>query len=180
MFIYNFKFNGKLFTKILFVIIGLIVIAYFFISTWKIYTSCFKVKDEQENDNSINITASNYTNVLKEIYDNLDSYIGKSICFTGYVYRNLDFTDSQFVLARDMLISSDNQSLIVGFLCDSKKAKEFENDSWVEITGKITKGFYHDDIPVIKIKKIRQIEMPNENIYVYPPDSSYIPTLNVI
>ena len=42
MFIYNFKFNGKLFTKILFVIIGLIVTAYFFISAYKIYTNSFK------------------------------------------------------------------------------------------------------------------------------------------
>ena len=176
MFIYNLKINGKRLTKILFVIIGLIVIAYFLISAWKIYSNCFKVKDEQNDANVINITASNYTNILKSVHENLDIYIGKKICFSGYVYRNIDFKDSQFVLARDMIISSDKQTLIVGFLCDCNKAKKYENYSWVEITGKITRGNYHGEIPVIKIKGIKKIEKPVENVYVYPPDNTYIPT----
>ena len=179
MFIYNLKFNGKFFTKILFIIIGLIVTAYFLISAWKIYSNCFKVKDVQTQENVINITADNYTNVLKTVHENLESYIGKKICFTGYVYRNLDFKDNQFVLARDMLISSDNQSLIVGFLCECKKAKDYENNSWIEITGEISKGNYHGEIPVIKIKNIKQIEKPSENIIVYPPDDTFVPTFNI-
>ena len=81
MFIYNFKFNGKLFTKILFVIIGLIVTGYFLISAYKIYSNSFKVKDNQDDENIINITTDNYTNVLKTVHDDLDSYIGKNICF---------------------------------------------------------------------------------------------------
>ena len=118
MFIYNFKINGKLFTKILFVIIGVIITIYFLISAWKIYSNCFKVRDKQNEENIINLSASNYTNVLKTVHDNLDSYVGKTICFSGYVYRNLDFKDTEFVLARDMVVSQDNQTLIVGFLCD--------------------------------------------------------------
>ncbi len=179
MFIYNLKLNGKLITKILFIIIGLIVTAYFLISAWKIYSSCFKVKDEQKDNNIVNITANQYTNVLKTVHENLDSYIGKKICFTGYVHRNLDFNDSQFVLARDMIISQDNQSLIVGFLCNCKNANKFENNSWIEITGEITKGYYHGDIPVIKIEKIKGIEKPEEDVLVYPPDNTYIPTVNI-
>ena len=103
----------------------------------------------------------------------------KIYVFAGYVYRNYDFNDNEFVLARDMIISTDDESLIVGFLCDSKKAKDFENNTWVEITGEISKGYYHGDIPVIKIKKIKQIEKPNENVCVYPPDDIYVPTANI-
>ena len=180
MFIYNFKFNGKVLIKIIFIIISCIVTLYFLISAWRIYSSCFKVKDEQIDENIINIDSNNYTNVLKAVHENLDSYIGKHINFTGYVYRNLDFNDTQFVLARDMLISSDNQSLIVGFLCSCKQAKKFENYSWVEITGTITKGFYHEDVPVIQITRIRQIDKPEEGIYVYPPDETFIPTDNIV
>ena len=78
-----------------------------------------------------------------------------------------------------MLITSNNQSLIVGFLCECKNAKKFENSCWVEVLGEITKGFYHGEIPVIKIKEIKKIEKPNEDIYVYPPDNTYIPTANI-
>jgi len=180
MFIYNLKINGKLITKILFVIIGFIVTAYFLISAWKIYSSCFKVKDIQKEENIINITANNYTNVLKAVHENLDLYIGKKICFSGYVYRNIDFKDTEFVLARDMIVSSNNQSLIVGFLCDCKNANVFENETWIEIEGEIAKGNYHGEIPIIKIKEIKQIEKPENDLYVYPPNNSYVPTINNI
>ena len=176
MFIYNFRINGKLLVKILLIIVATAVTIYFAVSAYKIYNNSFKVKNELYEPDVMNLTASNYTNVLKSIHEDIDSYIGKKIHFTGYVYRLIDFKETQFVLARDMIISSDMQTLVVGFLCDCKKAKKFENNSWVEITGEITKGEYHGDIPVIKIKDIKQIEKPQNDIYVNPPDDTYVPT----
>ena len=176
MFIYNIKINGKAIVKVLFIIIAILTTIYFCISAYKIYNNSFKVRDQIEESNVINITVENYTNILKSVHDNIDSYVGKKICFTGYVYRCIDFKENQFVLARDMIISSDMQTLIVGFLCDCKKTKEFLNESWVEITGEITLGNYHGDMPIIQVKEIKQIEKPQSDIYVYPPDDSYVPT----
>lgn len=179
MFIYNIKINAKALVKILFVIIAIVVTIYFCISAYKIYSNSFKVKDEAVKTDIIYLSTENYTNVLKSVHDDIGSYVGKKICFTGYVYRTIDFKETEFVLARDMVISSDMQTLIVGFLCDSKKAKEFENESWVEITGEITKGNYHGEMPIVEINDIKQIEKPQSDIYVYPPDDSYVPTSSI-
>lgn len=176
MFVYNIKFNGKALVKLLFVIVAIAVTIYFVVSAWKIYNNSFKVKDEIAEPDVMQLTAENYTNILKSVHDDIDSYVGKKICFTGYVYRLLDFKETEFVLARDMVVSSDMQTLVVGFLCDCKNAKDFENDSWVEITGEITQGSYHGDMPIIQVKEIKQIEKPQDNIYVYPPDDTYVPT----
>lgn len=176
MFVYNVKFNGKALVKLLFVIVAIAVTIYFVVSAWKIYNNSFKVKDEIAEPDVMQLTAENYTNILKSVHDDIDSYVGKKICFTGYVYRVLDFKETEFVLARDMIISSDMQTLIVGFLCDCKNAKDFENESWVEITGEITQGSYHGDMPIIKVKDIKQIEKPEDNVYVYPPDDTYVST----
>lgn len=176
MFIYNVKINGKALVKVLFILIAIVTTIYFAISAYKIYNNSFKIKDEMQQPDVMYLTAKNYTNVLKSVHDDIDSYIGKKICFTGYVYRVLDFKETEFVLARDMIISSDMQTLIVGFLCDSKKAKDFANESWVEITGEITKGTYHGDMPIIKVTEIKQIDKPQSDIYTYPPDDSYVPT----
>ena len=178
MFICNCKVNAKLITKILFVIICLIVTIYFLISVWNIYNNSFKVKDEIKDENIINITSKNYTNILKCVHENIDDYVGEKICFSGYIYKMYDFEDNQFVLARDMIISSDNQTVVVGFLCECNNLNYFTNNTWVEIVGEITKGNYHGDIPVIQIKKIKKIEKPNQDINVYPPDNTYIPTIN--
>ena len=121
------------------------------------------------------IYAKNYTNVLKAVHENIDGYVGVKIQFTGYVYRVLDLTDTQFILARDMMISSDFQYVIVGFLCEYENAQSFTNETWVELTGEITKGNYHGDMPIVKITKIEETSKPNDE-YVYPPSDTYIPT----
>ena len=74
-----------------------------------------------------------------------------------------------------MIVSSDFKTLVVGFLCNYKNISEFEENTWVNITGKIKKGTYHGDIPVIEVTKIEKIEKPSDE-YVYPPDDFYIPT----
>ena len=141
--------------------------------------------NSQENNtcmpqsNVSKIDAKNYTNILKTVHENIDTYVGKKINFVGYIYRVLDLNENQFILSRDMIISSDRQSVIVGFLCEYNKAKEFEDNTWVEITGEITKGDYHGDMPIIKIMDIKRVNKPNEE-YVYPPDESYIPTSGII
>ena len=180
MFVYNFKFNAKSLIKLLLIIIAIIIAIYIIISIFNLYNKSFKVKDEITEEKVIYLTAENYTNILKSVHDNIDNYVGKKICFTGYVYRLLDFKENEFVLARDMLVSSDKKSLIVGFLCDYKDIKSIENETWVEITGEITKGSYHGDIPIIKIKKLSKIEKPKDDIYVDPPDDTYIPTSSII
>ena len=180
MFVWNIKLNGKKLVKIFLVIIAIAITIYFAISAYMIYSNSFKVKDETINTNTINISTNDYTNILKAVHDDIDSYVGKEICFSGYIYRLIDFKETEFVLARDMIISSDMQTLIVGFLCDCKNAQNFADNSWVEIKGKITKGSYHGDMPIIKIKEIKQIEKPKDNIYVYPPDDSYIPTSGIL
>lgn len=79
-----------------------------------------------------------------------------------------------------MIISSDYQYVVVGFLCECENAKGFIDNSWVEITGEITKGDYHGDMPIIKIKDIKNVQEPSAEEYVYPPDDSYIPTSGIL
>ena len=176
MFVCNIKLNGKKLTKIVLVIVAIAITIYFAISAYMIYSNSFKVNDATPNSNVINISTNNYTNILKSVHDDMASYVGKEICFSGYVYRLLDFKETEFVLARDMIISSDMQTLIVGFLCDCKNAQDFADNSWIEIKGEITKGSYHGDMPIIKVKEIKQIEKPKDDVYVYPPDNTYVPT----
>ena len=181
MFIYNVKINGSKTFKIIFTGMVIILIIVLCVVTFKIFNGA-KTSNNSScmPQNSVSrLTASNYTNVLKAVHENIDSYIGLKINFTGYVYRVLDLQDNQFILARDMIISSDFQSVIVGFLCEAENAKDFSDNCWVEITGEITKGDYHGDMPIVKIIEMKNVDKPNEE-FVYPPDESYIPTAGIL
>lgn len=174
MFVCNLKLTHKLIFKILFVFIFICVIFVAGIAIYKVF-NYQNVNDKVSPPKVANITSDNYTNILKTVHENLDEYIGQKISFTGYVYRVYDFSETQFVLARNMVVSSDNQTLVVGFLCNYKKAIEFSDNTWVSITGKITKGDYHGDIPVIEIEEMKACNKPTDE-YVYPPDDTFIPT----
>ncbi len=184
MFIYNVKVNGSRLFKLFFTAIIVLVICILCFVTFRVFGGASKEVTSADMScipqNSIsNISSNNYTNVLKAVHDDIDSYVGVKIHFTGYVYRLTDFTDTQFVLARDMVISSDFQTVVVGFLCDCDNAKSFKDSSWIEITGEITKGDYHGDMPILKITDIHEANKPNEEL-VYPPDESYIPTSGLV
>ena len=140
----------------------------------------FTLKDTIDNNKVFDISKDNYSNILQAVHNNIDAYIGCKVHFSGYVYRLLDFSPIQFVLARDMIVNQNPlQSLVIGFLCESKKAEEFKDGEWVDVTGVIEKSNYYGEIAIINVTDILKCDEP-ENKYVSTPDDTYIPTSNLL
>lgn len=181
MFICNVKMNTNTIKKIGISVLALIIIIVFIIAGCKFYNLANEVRvTDDYSSNFLEINSNNYSSILKDSHENIDKYVGKQIKFVGFVYRLYDFDLSQFVLAREMIISSNNEAVIVGFLCDcsnisSFNQNNFSSGTWVEIEGSIYKGYYHGDLPVINITKINKADIPVDE-YVFPPDGSYINT----
>jgi len=181
MFVFNMKINSKAFKRYFWiggiVIFTILIILICYKSLYKNF-SFFKVNDDCNVSENYEIDASQYTNILRAVHENVDDYIGQKIKFTGYVYRVYDFNSTQFVLARNMVLTSDYQTVVVGFLCEHEESSNFADGTWVEIEGIIEKGNYHGTIPVIKISNIKGVNPPPDE-YVYPPDDTYIATSNL-
>lgn len=178
MFVKNFKLNSKMIFKIIFVILFILIFIMCIFGVAKMLRSKEQTTNPPNNVSKGNInvlTTRNYTNVLKTVHSDLDTYVGKKIQFTGFVYRLYDFSNEQFVLGRQMIVSSDMQAVVVGFLCHLNGADKYKDGCWVEIEGTITKGEYHGAIPVVEIEKIKEVKTPSDE-YVYPPEETYIPT----
>lgn len=180
MFVCNMKLNSKVFFKIIFVILCCVILIMCGIGVYKVFFRENVKINDNINEKGINvISSSNFTNVLKTVHSNLDEYVGTRIKFTGFVYRLYDFSPEQFVLAREMIVSTDYQAVVVGFLCHLNGAEKYKDGCWIEIEGTITKGDYHGEIPVIEIESIHETQIPNEE-YVYPPDESYVATSKIL
>lgn len=183
MFIYNVKINGGVALKVIIVILSVFMLIVFGISVYRIFFTSgkFEVNDRVEANEIAEIQPDNYTNVLQAVHQDLDSYVGMKIKFSGYVYRVIDFNDNQFVLARDMFINEERtQSVVVGFLSEYKNAQDLNDGEWVEITAVIEKGKYHNkEIPIIKVTDMKQTSEP-ENPFVMPPSDTYIPTSGLL
>ena len=182
MVIYNLKINGnklfKLFLSFVFIFLFLLVC----IVVFNIFSGASKNHGSGclNKNNICTISPNNYTNVLKAVHENIDNYVGTNISFTGYIYKVYDLKDNQFILARDMIVSSDFRSVVVGFLCEcDKMPTNLQENTWVELTGEIIKGDYHGDMPIIKVKKITKVNKPNKE-FVYPPSDDYILTNGIV
>ncbi len=181
MFICNFSLNKSKLLKIIIWFLAVIVILSIIFGIYTLANSSKEnfVNDDIKASDITEISANNYTNILKTCHENINTYVGKKIRFTGFVYRLYDFNEKQFVLGREMIISklSDNQAqtVVVGFLCESEAASKYEDGTWIEIEGTITKGYYHSELPVVKITKINSTNCPSDP-YVFPPDNNYIST----
>ena len=176
MFICNFKLNKKALCR-MFITLSLLVVS--FIILYSIYVIFFKKNQtcDSYKNTIIDLNEANYTNILKASNENIDSYIGVKVRVTGYVYRLIDFNDSQFVVARDMKLLNPSQSVIVGFLCESKKASKFSDGTWVEVVGKIKRGKLNEELAILEVTSIREVSKP-ENVFVSPPgkgDGSLFP-----
>ncbi len=120
------------------------------------------------NNQTVHMNNENYTTILRDFHNNISKYVGKKIITSGYVFRGKDFNETQFVVARDMLVS-DNEANIVGFLCEYPQIADFENNVWVEVEGTIILGNYYGPMPIIKVNSIKRITTPND-VFVYPPE----------
>ena len=180
MFVCNVKISKMKIFKMILSIMAIICISLSGIGILKMYKS----KENQEtifggdcmpSGEVAYLTDENYTNVLKEVHENLENYIGQKISYTGYVYRVPEIEENEFILARDMKLENLNQTVIVGFLCDCENAKDFDTYSWVKVTGTIQKGNYFGEIPCINVTEIEKCETP-ENTVVSAPDENFIQT----
>lgn len=180
MFVYNIKLNKNAFFKIILALCAIVCISIAFVAIFKIFKEAQKegtqLHDCLPSNEIANIDPENYTNILKMVNEDLDTYIGQKICFTGYVYRVSDIKEDEFVLARDMVISDNpKQTLVVGFLAKHKDAQNYPNNTWVKVTATIEKGYYCGEVPLLNISEIEKISKP-ENAEVPIPDDYYVPT----
>lgn len=158
MFVCNVKINFK---KVLIVsaIITLAIALFFELN------SMHKAKFSSSYDYILD--ENNFTEVLKNVHDNIDTNVGKTIKLTGFVFRLPDFRSNYFVCGRNMMLDGDEK--VVGFLCMSDEKVELTDSEWIEVAGTITKGYYTTDMPVIKIESINKVSAP-PNTFVKTPD----------
>lgn len=153
MFVVNFKLDFK---KIFFACIALAAIIATII---EFGSNNFSISTSQKEENyDYILTEENYIETLKNIHENIDINLNKTIKMSGFVFKMPDFKDGYFVCGRNTIIENENQ--VAGFLCNHKDSSNFIDNEWIEITGVITKGDYNGEIPIIKIGNITKITAP--------------------
>jgi putative membrane protein len=98
----------------------------------------------------------------------LDTFIGKKIQIIGFVHREDNMTDKQFVVSRFAIQCCSADAAPYGVLIEYDKANNFADDEWVKVIGTLSKTVFNDfEIMKLDVESIEKIEEPGAP-YVYP------------
>ncbi|MEK5522967.1 TIGR03943 family protein [Heyndrickxia sporothermodurans] len=124
------------------------------------------LQDTLEKKKSFSVNDKLYMPTMNIVQDNLDSFIGKEIETTGFVYREKEFTNKQIVIARYVITCCIADASVYGLMAKGDVTK-LEEDTWVRVKGRLNKQEYHSmTIPVLDIQSIEKINQPKQP-YVY-------------
>lgn len=116
----------------------------------------------------ITVKEDSYIETLTTVDLYLDNFIGKKLELDGFVYRQDNMNDKQFVVGRFAIQCCSADAAPFGVLVEYDRAKMLETDAWVHAVGTIQKTKFNDtDIMMLKLEKFSKIEKPQTE-YVYP------------
>lgn len=137
------------------------------------YTSFMESTEEEDNrlklqDGTIVIDDSNFVKWIDAIYNNPLEYEGKKITVMGFVFKDKQFKDNEFVPARMVMTCCAADMTVIGLLARYSKAQELRENSWFKFSGTLVNSEFNGKyIPVINIETVERTAKP-KNEYVYP------------
>ncbi len=98
----------------------------------------------------------------------VEPFQGQKVEISGFVYREPDMKDNQFVIGRFAMDCCSADALPYGVLVEYDNAKKYANDTWLKLRGTISKTMYRDlEIMMFAPDTLTEIATP-ASPYVYP------------
>ncbi|MFC5447543.1 TIGR03943 family putative permease subunit [Paenibacillus aestuarii] len=109
-----------------------------------------------------------YIEKMRAMNTFVDNFENKQIKITGFVYREDGLPDSQFIIGRLAMTHCIADIAPYGIIVEGGDANQYANDSWITVTGTISKTSYHDQkVMKINISSVEPAKAPSVP-YVYP------------
>lgn len=100
--------------------------------------------------------------------DDLTSFNGQQADVSGFVYRDINFPEGQFMVARFTVSCCVADASAIGLPVSWLGADNIPQDTWVRVQGTFELGqFREDQAPVLKAVSVDVISQP-EHPYLYP------------
>lgn len=123
--------------------------------------------NKYQHESHLIIDQHNYMELMELIYRYPSAFLGKTISYSGFIYRDPEELDQQF-LFRFGIIHCIADSGVYGLLTKGE-ALTYEQNTWVQVTGQLTQS-YHQQLgqylPTLDVTDSSAIDPP-KNPYVY-------------
>ncbi|MCT4631569.1 MAG: TIGR03943 family protein [Firmicutes bacterium] len=130
--------------------------------------------DTIEDSEIIEINDENYLELLQDIHADMEYYKGKQIHTRGFVFREKNMSTKEFVISRLVMVCCAADAQLTGLVCDYDEGNTLEDNTWIDVFGKIEIFEYNDPntgekypLPKIVVIEQKNITKP-ENPYIFP------------
>ncbi len=128
------------------------------------------VNQQVNKEPDITIKDATYIKVLNSMYENLDTYVGKTVRIQGCAFRAEGMEKNQFAIGKYYMYCCAVDMTLLGFLCEYDDYESIENDKWYEVDATIQDHDYVDTYgtkikePIFIVNSIKEIEKPANTI----------------
>ncbi|MER2107341.1 MAG: TIGR03943 family protein [Solibacillus sp.] len=121
-----------------------------------------------EKSKMIEMESDLFSSYYAEINENPQTYAGRTIKMSGFVFKEGEFTPNQLVISRFLITHCVADASVIGFLTELEGAATLEQDTWLDIEGILSVGSYDGyELPVVEVSSWRVIDEPSEP-YIFP------------
>ena len=102
-----------------------------------------------------------------EVANHPDPYLYKSFTYTGMVYREDGFTNTQFIPMRMAMTCCAADLSALGFISIHDQAWKYQDGDWIQVTGVLSLEYidlWDAEVPVMHITNIERVAKPRQEI----------------
>lgn len=118
----------------------------------------------------IEIADRDYALFYRDLSENMDAYIGKTVKFKGLVVSDKRLPENSIVIGRHIMTCCEADIQYSGLACVMKRPIALKTRDWAEVTAKISyekHTVYKGKGPVLIAEKIEKCEPPEEQLATF-------------
>lgn len=118
----------------------------------------------------IDIDDVDYAIWYRDLSEDMDKYIGKTVRFKGIVAHDNSFPKYTIVVGRHVMVCCEEDITYRGLVCKGVVVNGLKKRDWIVVTAKITKEYhemYEEEGPVLYATEVKRTSQPEQQVATF-------------
>ena len=133
-------------------------------------TAGYEITPEETEADVVVINDADYAVFYRDLSEEMEKYIGKTLSFKGIVARDKSLPDTQFVVGRHVMTCCEADIAYRGLAVKAKERVPLETRDWVTVTGKLVLEYnkiYRGKGPVLEMVACDYAKKPDQEVATF-------------
>ena len=129
-----------------------------------------EVMPEFNDEIKIDIKDEDYAIWYRDLSEDMDKYVGKTVKFRGIVAHDNSFPKYTIVVGRHVMVCCEDDITYRGLVCKGVVVGGLKKRDWIIVTAKITKEYhemYEETGPVLYATEVKKCNPPEQQVATF-------------